>query len=53
MTKLSTVLTPALLAMLALAFAGSAVAGDGKGRSCDGNKKGDSAAVVVPARPQA
>ena len=31
--------------------AGSAVAGDGK--SCGGKNKGESAAVVVPAQPQA
>ncbi|WP_200346372.1 hypothetical protein [Halochromatium glycolicum] len=45
-------LSTALLFGLTLAAgAGSALAGDGK--SCDGKKKGDTAAVMVPAQPMA
>lgn len=45
-------LASALLFGLAMILgAGSAVAGDGK--SCGGKKKGESAAVVMPAQPLA
>lgn len=43
-------LSTALLFGLALAIgASSALAGDGK--SCDSKKKGDTAAVMIPAQP--
>ncbi|NBB81964.1 MAG: hypothetical protein GVY28_01015 [Alphaproteobacteria bacterium] len=45
-------LSSALILGLALVLgAGSAAAGDGK--SCGGKDKGESAAVLVPAQPQA
>jgi len=50
MTLRIATLSTALLFGLTLALgAGSAIAGDGK--SCGDKKKGDSAAVVMPAQP--
>jgi hypothetical protein len=43
--RLSTLIIAGLLAV-ALGGTGNAIAGDGDGRSCDGNKKGETSAAV-------
>lgn len=51
MIKRHLFLVSAIIAMLSMGFANTAVAGDGKG--CGSKKSGDTAAVVVPALPRA
>jgi hypothetical protein len=49
--RTATLVTALLFGLTLVLGAGSAIAGDGK--SCGGKKKGESAAVVMPAQPQA